>query len=86
MNKQFGVSKEQAQANKVKKILEIIAQHGEINRFILCQKAGLTVRDYYLIAPYIKEVHQGIVQYDKDSKNWVYVGPKLEEEQRIEEV
>lgn len=79
MHKQFGVSKEQAQANKVKKMIEIIAKEGEINRFILCQKVGLTVRDYYLLAPYMKEVHQGIVQYDRDTKNWVYIGPKIQE-------
>ena len=58
-------------------MLNLIKEEGTINKFDLMDMCGMSVGDYNQIAAWFKhrfqETHT-IVRYDKDSKNWSWIG------------
>lgn len=60
----------QREMSKINKILEIILQEGVISKVQLIMRSGISISYFEKLKPFLEEIYQHKVQYDKSMKVW----------------
>lgn len=53
-------------------LVEIIKQSGTIGKVRLVMQSGMSVSMYDKLKPFLEEVYQHQVRYDRELKQWIY--------------
>jgi len=60
----------QREMSKINKILEIILKEGVISKVQLIMRSGISISYFEKLKPFLEEIYQHKVQYDKSMKVW----------------
>lgn len=60
----------QREMSRINKLVEIIHRDGPISKVQLVMQSGMSVSYYDKLKPYLEEIYQHQVRYDRDTKTW----------------
>lgn len=58
---------------RIAKILETIQENTPLNRFVLCRILNITPKQYESIHPYLVEAYGDKIEYNVNSRKWVWI-------------
>lgn len=67
---------------KINKLVEIILKEKRISKVHLVMKSGISISYYEKLKPFMEEIYQHRIRYDKETKMW-YAIESEEIEQQI---
>ena len=60
--------------SKMNRMVECIRKEGRITKVQLVMKSGISISYYEKLKPYMEEIFQHSIRYDKESRSWVSLG------------
>lgn len=60
----------QKEMRKINKLREIILKEGTIGKVQLVMRSGISISYYEKLKPFLEEIYQHDIQYDKNTRVW----------------
>ena len=60
----------QKEMSRINRLVETIQKNGPISNIGLVMKSGISISYFEKLRPYLKEIYNHKVRYDKETKTW----------------